>query len=522
MTINRRRLAQIAALLAGLALNGCVALPPDLGRSDVDRLVAERGRDIVSSDVSNLVASLTKEPLTAQNAIRLALINNPSLQANYVELGLGAAEVYAASRIRNPVFSGSRLDPNRLGELDQLTFGLVSSFTDLLTLGSRKRLARAEFAALKESIGAQVLAAAADADAAYYHYVGAKHVAALRLQIAKAGTLSETMAKRFYDAGNMSAHELALEQAAGAEARLSALSAQAEAYAKRTELATVLGLSVGAKWDALSELPIPLASEDELSSLLTLARHCRLDLAAARIRTDNLADQLGVTGWTRWLGELDIGYERERDTDGTRLKGPTLDWELPIFNQHRDELLRADVQLQMAILDVAQLTLDIDNDVHLAYAATQNAKARATTFRDQLIPARMAATARAQEEQSFMLIGIFEVLATKQQEYDAYQGYMESVRDYWLARAALTRAVGNTLPSSARIGKGKLDLKEILEPQSGGGHSGHNMSMSEDMKDNHAGHNMATPEPTTDDHAGHDMPTPDNSHDEHRSKGDQE
>ena len=75
-----------------------------------------------------------------------------------------------------------------------------------------------------------------------------------------------------------------------------------------------------------------------------------------------------------------------------------------------------------------------------------------------------------------MLIGIFELLETKQDEYDTYHGYLEGVRDYWLARTDLSLAVGNTLPSSAHVGKEYLDVEEYLAPKSSGvDHSKHSM-----------------------------------------------
>ena len=32
-----------------------------------------------------------------------------------------------------------------------------------------------------------------------------------------------------------------------------------------------------------------------------------------------------------------------------------------------------------------------------------------------------------------MLIGAFELIAIKQDEYDTYQGYLEAIGDYWVA-----------------------------------------------------------------------------------------
>ncbi len=458
---------------------GCTSIPKDLGRSDVDTLTHERGLPVeTESSMSRdeLLDSLKAQPLTADSAIRIAFINNPRIMATYAELGIAAADVYEAGRIRNPIFSFSNLDSNESGEKNKLTYGLVMSFTDLITLPSRKRLAEAEFAMMKQSVGAEVLNIAAETETAYYEFVAAKQVAALRAQIAKAGALSLELAKRYYDAGNLTPREFALEHAAAAELQLALLEAQADAFDKRTGLATLLGLSTADAWDSPAQLPVPLDQEDGLDLLITLAQQSRLDLAAARARADLLADRLGVTNWTRWLGELDVGIEHERETDGADLTGPTFEWEVPIFNQGQDAKLRVNTELIIAVAEVERLTMEIENGVQLAYAATLNSKEKIHTYQHQLVPARIEAVARAQEEESFMLIGIFELLETKQQEYDAYQGYLEGVRDYWLSRTELARAVGNTLPSSAHVGKEHIDVEEYLTPKTSGvDHSKHNM-----------------------------------------------
>ena len=449
LIVARRRVFHAAIAL--LVLPGCVSLPDDAGRQDVDGLVAARGQTTSEAKLTTLLASLADRPLTATRAVHIALAHNPALRARYADLGLGAADVYAASRIRNPLFSASILDSNRGGERDQVTLGFMTSFTDLLTLRGRKRLASGEFAALKQSVAAAVLETAALAETGYYRFVAEKQLAELRGQVAKAAALSAALAQRYADAGNMTKRELALERAAAAEARLAALAADAQAYSARTAFASVLGISTGALWDVPSTLPVPLDEEDTLDELLVLAHRSRLDLAAAKTHADIAAEDLGISDRTRWLGDFDIGIEQERETDGARLTGPTVDVQLPLFTTRRDIRLRAGAKLGAALAEVARLTVAVDNEVHLAYAATQNARARVTQHRDHLLPARVEATARAQEEENFMLIGTFELLATKKQEYDSYQGYLEAVRDYWLARVALARAVGNTLPSSRNV-----------------------------------------------------------------------
>lgn len=532
--------SQLCIALMMLVLIGCASVPADLGRSEVDTLVTDRGFS-VDAATDELLSSLTAAPLSSDSAVRIALMNNPRLQSTYASLGFGAADVYEAGRIRNPIFTGSLLDSNASGERDQITLGLVTSFTDLITLRARKRLSLGAFAALQQSVGAEVLAVAADAEKAYYEYVGTQQVATLRAQIAKAGALSAALAERYRDAGNLTPRGLAMERAAASAARLIAIEAEAMAYAARTHLAGVLGLSVGDSWQAPAALRLPLETEDDLTTLIGLANDARLDLAAARTRAEVLADQLGVVNWTRWLGELDVGIERERETDGVKLTGPTVDWEVPIFNQHNDALMRANADLQIAVNDVRQTLLDVDNSVRLAYAGLENARARIEEYRTGLIPQRIETVARAQEEVNYMLIGIFELIALKQEEYDAYQGYLEAIRDYWLARADLTLATGAALPSSARIREQRIDVDEFVRPAPGGmDHSGHggmedSQMMNKDSDSNgtmdHSSHTMspkATDEPkssTNDDHSKHKKqpePEPDHSgHEQHNHGGSQ-
>ena len=505
----RKISASFATLLIAVAIvSGCAGVPRDLGRSGVDSLVLERGQ-LFNEGLAESLVTLIEQPLTPPNAVRIALMNNPELQAIYASLGFGAADIYEAGRISNPVFSGAFLNSDGPGMRDQLTFGLAASFTDLITLAARKRLSAGAFMALKQSVGAEVLRTAAQAEKAYYRYVGARQIATLRAQVAKAGALSAALAERFHDAGNLTLRELALERAAASEARLESLEAESAAVEARTTLATVLGLSVGDVWQAPAQLHLPLQQEDKLDALLDLAVDSRLDLAAARMHADVLADRLGVVNWTRWLGDLSVGAERERDTDGAKLIGPTIDWEMPIFNQHRDALLRADAELQIAVAEVRRLFTAVDNEVRLAHAGVQNAKARVQEYHDVLIPQRIETVARGQEEANFMLIGIFELISLKQEEYDTYQGYLEAIRDYWIARTDLSLASGNALPSSAHISDKKIDVEQFVRPQPGGAdHSGHGrMENRPDRQtteaDEHAGHPMQIPAKKVE-HENHD------------------
>jgi len=467
--------AVMAALLAG-----CSSLPVDLGRGDVAALIEARGQPAPSVDETargQLIADLTDKPLTPDGAVRIALVNNPRLNAEYARLGFASAEVYDAGRLSNPTLSAAWLNPDESGAADQVTFHLSQSFTDILLLSSRSRLAEGEFARIKQSVGSEIQNLASETEAAYYRLVGAEQVMAMRTTVARAAAVSAQLAQRFFDAGNISRLELAQEQAAASEARLDVLEAEGRAVAERTALNVLLGFSDGEmEWTVSNRLPLPVSQEDELAMLQSLAQTNRLDLAAARAQVELLADNLDVTRRYRWLGLFEVGVETERETDRSRITGPTLALQLPLFNQGKGAVTRAQSQLQQAASDYQSSRIEASNAVQLAYAGLMNARARMEHYRGALIPQREAIVQRTLEEVNYMLKGQFELLFAKQQEYDAYQGYLETVRDYWLARVELARQVGARLPSDAQIGGETLDVETLTTPKgSGGGHSGHEM-----------------------------------------------
>ncbi|MGH8759570.1 MAG: TolC family protein, partial [Burkholderiales bacterium] len=323
--------------------------------------------------------------------------------------------------------------------------------------------------------------------------------------VTRAAQASADLAQRFFDAGNITRLELSREQAAASQARVDLLEAEAGVAAARANLNELMGLNGGvARWSVASGLPAPLAKEDELPELLRLAGESRLDLLAARKEVDLLAGSLGLTRRFRYLGEMEVGVETERETDRSRITGPTFSWELPLFSQGQGAVARAQAQMRGAEGRLQELEIAASNAVHLASLRVANAKSRAENYRTSLVPLREQIVARSQEEVNYMLIGQFELLRAKQEEYDAYQGYLEAVSDYWVTRAELAREVGTRLPSSAQATPEVLDAGELTRPKGGGMQMNHEGMQMDDSRDDMEGmdHDMPGMEKSGDDMKG--------------------
>ena len=487
MITHRVRRIGLALLL--LSLSGCVAVSRTEGVRNVERRVTaaaggaptfpnQTDRDARDARVAELLAV----PLTAPAAVQVAFLRNPRILEANAHLGLSQADVVAASRIANPVLSGSIITGS--GER-QLIGGIEQSFTDILLMSARKRLAAGEYERAQQLVAASLLDLIRDTEAAWYRSVGAEQVSAMRQAVVRAAEASATLAERFFAAGNISELELALNRTGAAQARLAALRAAGEARSAKYDLQRIMGLPGSPTWHAASVLPAPVPVTESADPLVARAHDQRADLVAARREVELLAGGLQVAKRWRWLGNVNVGVERERGTDGRVLTGPTLALALPIFNQGQGGIARAEAQLEMARARLGGLEASAESAVRFGLERVAVARQLAEEFRTSLAPQQDLIVKRQHERQNFMFIGQFELLLSKQQQYDAYQGYLEAVRDYWLARVELVRAVGSDLPYTADPAETAVGVDAILHAPAGSiEHSDHS---------HHLGHPLPVP-----------------------------
>jgi cobalt-zinc-cadmium efflux system outer membrane protein len=392
---------------------------------------------------------LRAQPLTPQAAVESALLRSPKVGAAFARLGLSRAELIGASRLSNPTLGGARIGA---GSEYKTTVDFAIGLGDLILLPTRRRLGAAEFERTQRLVAQEMLSLVGDVETAWYSAVSARQVATMRDAVANAATLSAELAQRFFDAGNISALQLASERAGASQAKLEAARAAVEARSQRLALLRTIGVGSDPAWTLADTLPKPLPVAADEAALLELAGRQRADLDGARREVALLVDAVQVARRWRLLGEVRIGGEREREASGEVVSGPTLELALPIFDQGQAGITRASSQLEASRAALRELELAVGDEVRGALDRWSNAAAAVTEYEKTLVPARQAIVEQQQLRQNFMLVGQFELLLAKQEEYDAWQGYLEAVRDYWVARSDLERAIGGALPGAAAPG----------------------------------------------------------------------
>lgn len=449
MTAMTKAAAGLGWGWALLLLAGCASVPIEQGRDQVATQLAAGGAQAMTLPRAGenawdaAVAARLDAPLRVEDAVAIAWSLSPEARAALAELGLAAADAFDARRIGNPGLSLARLGS---GGERETTLGLHLPLGDLLLLPARRRIGEAQWRAdIAETVQA-LRDQAAEVGGAYYEALAAQQVAAMREAVAEATAISAELAARFHAAGNISALQLAREQANASSARHAAAMARAERLSTRMRLAELMGLAGRSnRWSLPDRLPLPAAGEIAVDTLLEQARSQRADLAAARARLEAREAGARLTRRTGWIGEVELGVEREKEGDEHR-HGVELGIELPLFSQGQGLRARAEARRELALQRIAGIELAIEQEVRSGVARLQTLAAIIDSYRTALIPQQQAIVAREQERYNFMLIGVFELLQARREEFDGYQHYFEAIRDFWLAHGALEKAIGGPLP----------------------------------------------------------------------------
>ena len=428
-----RRLAAAAALAL---LAGCASFSGDGGRAQVDQLTQARG---LAAPVGN-TAELLARPLSADDAVTIALLNNRQLQAAYSELGIAEADLVQAGRLSNPSFSFSRLKNHEGVEIERK---LMLPIIGLLTMPLTSRIERRHFEQAQMRTAATVLKTADETRRAYFSAVAAQQSAVYMAQVRESAEASADLARRMTAAGNWSRLQEARELAFEADAIAGLAKARQASVAEREKLVRLLGVDGFTLPELLPALP---EAAREVKDAEVQAMTNRLDILMAQKELAGLSSSLGLTRATRFVNVLDLSYLREQAPDGERGRGYEVELEIPLFDWGGARVARAEASYMQAVHRTAALAVDARSQVREAHAAYQSAYQLARHYRDVVVPLKKRIAHEQLLRYNGMLIGVFELLADSREQVQSVNAAIEAQRDYWIADAALQAALTGAQP----------------------------------------------------------------------------
>ncbi|MDQ1923976.1 TolC family protein [Massilia pseudoviolaceinigra] len=444
-----RRIA-LAAICAGAA--GCASFSPDGGYAEVRQLAQQRTGDTIpatapgAGSVEREVAALLAKPLSADDAVTVALLNNRGLQAGYAELGIAEADLVQAGRIANPVFSFGRLKSHEGIEIERK---LMLPVIGLLTMPVTTRLERRRYEQAQLRAAGEVLRTADATRRAWYGAVAAQQSAEYMEQVKNAAEASAELARRMAVAGNWSKLQHAREQAFYADSVAQLARARQTRTVEREKLTRLMGLSSPTALTLPQRLPDLPAAPREVMDAEAQAMNNRLDMLMAQKELAGLASSLSLTRVTRFVNLLDLSYLRNTGETGERATGYEIELQIPLFDWGGTRVAKAEAMYMQAVQRAAGAAVDARSQVRESYGAYRTAYDLARHYRDEVVPLKKRIADEQLLRYNGMLISVFELLADAREQVVSVNAAIEAQRDYWIADAALQAALTGSGESAA-------------------------------------------------------------------------
>lgn len=469
--------------LAPLTLLGCATVDPKAEYTQASsHVTAAIGAQVPllredAAEMSSEVEALLQDGITSEQAVQIALLNNPRVRSSFATIGIAKADVIQSGLFSNPSLSIAARFPDG-GGLANIDAGLGQNIAGLWLIPVRKRVAQAE-------LNRQILGVARDVSViafatrfSYYQAVSAereRQIASENRDVAKQ-LVEISEARQEAGVGNTIDINLARAGLLNTDLELRATTLAAS-QAKR-DLAALLGLESSVNIALAEPLPDPPVWSLAEERLISLAQASRLDLlsadravsaATARVEQEERSVfanvEVGVAlerDERRASGNQNLAAKTVRDSiragslsipDLTRepdqgqdvITGPALSLDLPIFDQNQAQIAKAQYALEQAMSNRQALAIEIAQESRSAYDRAQTAWGVAALYRDELLPLLENNLELSREAYRSGSVTFLSVLETQQQLLQSRARYVQALRDSTTTVIDLERAAGRPI-----------------------------------------------------------------------------
>jgi len=434
-----------------LSLWGCSTVSQQEAFDSVNQMAAERGvknlqwikTEQESASVDESVALLLSKPVTQENAVRIMLINNRSLQQTYEEIGIAQSELVEAGLMQNPLLGYSI---GRSNGVTTSTLSVEVAFLDLLWIPLRRELSGLAFEETKALVANTVLRTVRDVKKSYVEARLAEEKIVLYRSILKSHEAALQLAARQYTAGNLSKRDMLKIQESYEHSRIEFIKLSRENGSARETLNKMLGLYGAQTHYSLSTEPLRrLESTISESGLEKRAIMNRLDMQGAMKAVDYAAVQAGYTSNTRLLSELELSVESEKTTDEKRFNTFGIKLPIPIFDFGQARVSRAQALYNQNVHRLMETATNIRSEVREGYAKFHYAYDISRTYDEIIVILNQQILEETQLFYNGMLDGIYELLEDQRRAGEAKMEALDALGEYQKAQADLEYTIGGKL-----------------------------------------------------------------------------
>ncbi len=389
------------------------------------------------AEAQRQIDALLGKPLSADDAVRVALLGSPALQALIAQTQADSAASTQSARLSNPVFGFERL---LIGAgAVEITRSLSIGLLDLLTFPTRSRIDTARQEQLRLMLAGEVLRTAAQARMAWVRAVAAQQSAAYNRDVEDAAQATATLAASMQQAGNFTKLDAAQQALFAADSRQQRNRAEMASTQTREALVRALGLSPeqAAHLALPAQLPaVPKPVPATGTTPLQTALDTRLDVQLARADFTATAVAAGLARNTSLIDHVELGGLRKTYSDATPQNGFDLILPLPLFDLGDARRSAAADRVLAARNRTIATAQNAASQLREADAALRHAWQQHDISRQQIVPLAQTVLDENQLRYNGMLIGVFQLVAAAAAQAQAVRGGIAAQRDYWLADAS--------------------------------------------------------------------------------------
>jgi outer membrane protein TolC len=449
---SRRFIAlAVSVTIALTSLAGCATVETDqsLSRTNQDAAAFTGGKLSLAHSDADRVANedaakqLLAKPISQDQAVQLALLNSPAMQALIAQHWMNAANAAQNGRVANPLLTLERLrSPTEIDIGRMLSIGLL----DILTLPQRTRSAQNRVEQLRLQLTADVVERVTQVRQSWVSAVAAQQSLSYAQQVFESAEASAELAKRMFAVGNFTKLQRARQQSFYADAATQLASASHSARASRETLVRELGLIDS----QAQQLELPTRLPDVPNAPLTAGEVSRsatgrLDVRAARAALDSVTQSQGYNTIMSFTDiEISAIQNTATERDGgarTQSRGIEIAVKLPIFDW--GEMKRNGMKAQTLAAGYAlEATLRAAGS-HLreSYSAYRTAHDISRHYRDEILPLKKQIAEENNLLYNGMLIGVFELLADSRDQIASVIAAIDAQKQFWMTDAALQSAI---------------------------------------------------------------------------------
>ncbi len=394
-------------------------------------------------EIQEQIARMLESEVRVDQAVQIALLNNPSLQATFEEIGIAQADLWEAGLFQNPFLDGYVRFPSSQYSMVNASLSLVTSIIDFFLVPLRKQTAKLQFQEANMRVAHAVVHLAADVEQTVYALIAAQTKFQLQSSLMELASIAQGLSEEQLRVGNVNAFVVETKCADATQAMLELEQTALEVIALKEKLCVLLGVA-HQEVTLYPHLPPLPEQELELKDLESIALTQRLDITAARTHAEAIASMGAQKKWWTYT-DAKLGVSTEKQSEGFWDTGPAFNLFLPFFNHGQAARSRLLAQLRQAEAHLDALEREAKIRVKSACDKVLKARLIVETYAHSVLPLREQIIETAQKQYNVMTDGVYALLRNKQEELISQINYSLALRDYWTQRALLDLILGEKL-----------------------------------------------------------------------------